>query len=251
MQVDFPTIKERDRASSSRCPERVAIIMDGNGRWAVQRGLPRAMGHQQGAQTVREITEYCRENGVKVLTLYAFSQQNWSRPFQEIEALMGLLRSYLKEEVPNMVKNGIRLGTIGELELLPAEVRDELARTMAATRSCDDMDLVLGLSYGGREEIVRAAARLAESGLAPEEWSTENFATHLDTAPYGDPDLLIRTGGEQRISNFLLWQSSYTELFFSPKYWPEFGAEDLEEIFKQYGKRQRRFGSTPEQISTR
>jgi len=251
MQIDFPAIKERDCATSPRCPERVAIIMDGNGRWAVQRSLPRAMGHQQGAQTVRAITEYCREKGVKVLTLYAFSQQNWSRPFQEVEALMGLLRSYLKEEVPNMVKNGIRLGSIGDLELLPEQVRDELARTMAATHSCDEMDLVLGLSYGGREEIVRAATRLAESGIAPHEWSTENFAAHLDTAPYGDPDLLIRTGGEQRISNFLLWQSSYTELFFSPKYWPDFGAEELEEIFEQYSNRQRRFGSTPEQISAR
>ena len=204
MQIDITRIKERERSTSHGVPERVAIIMDGNGRWAVQRGLPRAAGHREGAKTVREITEYCRERGVKVLTLYAFSQQNWARPFQEVKALMGLLKSYLQDEVPNMVKNGIRLGSIGSLEHLPVEVRDELAQTMEATRSCNEMDLVLGLSYGGREEIVRAAARLAESGLSPDEWTPEQFAAHLDTAPYGDPDVLIRTGGEQRISNFLL-----------------------------------------------
>ena len=224
--------------------------MDGNGRWAESHGFARSEGHHAGAKTVRAITEFCREQGVKVLTLYAFSQQNWARPENEIDALMALLEDYLKQEIPRMVKNGIRLGSIGSIEHLPNKVREELLRTMEATQGSQDMDLVLGLSYGGREEIVRAATRLAKSGIPTEDWSPDTFAKHLDTAPYGDPDILLRTGGEQRISNFLLWQSSYTELFFTPTFWPDFQPEDLASIFDQFGKRQRRFGCTPNQVET-
>jgi undecaprenyl diphosphate synthase len=229
-------------------PPILAIIMDGNGRWAQARGLPREEGHREGAKVVRNITEYCREAGVKTLYLYAFSEQNWCRPPEEIAALMGLLEEFLIEEIPTMLENGIRLGVIGDPARLPEETRAALARALEATRSCTEMNLVLSLSYGGREELVRAAVRLAKTGLAPEQWRESSLANQLDTAPYGDPDLLIRTGGEMRLSNFLLWQCSYCELHFSQTPWPAFEREELRDIFALYVQRQRRFGQTPGQV---
>ncbi len=229
-------------------PARVAIIMDGNGRWASGRDEPRIVGHREGARVVRDITEFCREAGVKVLTLYAFSEQNWARPADEVAGLMSLLEDYLDEELPTMRRNGIRLETIGDTARLPAPVRAALHYTMQETAHCRDMVLVLALSYGGREEIVRAAARLARSGRPPETWTEADLEAHLDTAEHGQPDLLVRTGGESRLSNFLLWQASYAELVFTDTPWPDFGRRELAEVFADYATRQRRFGKTPEQI---
>ena len=228
-------------------PRHVAIVMDGNGRWAVARGEPRLAGHREGARVVREITEHCRELGVRTLTLYAFSAQNWARPPAEVEGLMLLLEEYLKDEIPTMRRNGIRLGVIGEVGRLPDSTHRALEEAIQQTAAGSDMDLVLALSYGSREEIVRAAARLASSELPPETWTPEHLEAHLDTAPFGSPDLVIRCGGELRLSNFLLWQASYSELYFSDTPWPAFGREELARIFDVYRARQRRFGRTPEQ----
>lgn len=231
-------------------PDHIAIIMDGNGRWARRRGLPRVEGHRQGAQTVRDITEYCREMGVRVLTLYAFSEQNWDRPPDEVAALMALLEEYLEGETPTMRRNGIRLGVIGDVERLPAPTRHAIEAAMEATRAGEHMSLVLAVSYGGREEIVRAAARLAGTGTPPAQWTEQDLAGHLDTRAYSDPDILVRTGGERRLSNFLLWQLSYAELFFSATMWPEFGRAELADVIARFRQRQRRFGRTAEQLAT-
>jgi len=242
------SIDAKPRALDVPAPRSVAIIMDGNGRWAVRRGLNRLAGHREGANVVRDITEYCREAGVEVLTLYAFSAQNWARPLSEVEGLMVLLRDYLREELPTMLENGIRLDTIGDTAQLPEPVREVLLETMEATAQCTDMTLVLALSYGGREEIVRAAASLAESGLPSSEWTVHDLEERLDTARHGHPDILVRTGGESRLSNFLLWQLSYSELFFTETAWPDFSRERLADIFDRFHRRERRFGRTSEQV---
>ena len=229
-------------------PERVAIIMDGNGRWASSRGLPRVEGHRRGADIVRDITEFCRESGIQTLYLYTFSEQNWDRPLAEVTALMELLEEYLYKEIPTMVENGIRLNTIGDVERLPAKVRAAVTEAREATAHCRDMDLVLALSYGGREELVRSVARYVADGGDPSEIASEDITNNLDTAPFGDPDVLLRTGGEKRLSNFLLWQSSYTELFFTDTLWPAFTRKELSAVFQSFHARQRRFGRTPDQL---
>lgn len=225
----------------------IAIIMDGNGRWAKQRGLPRAEGHRAGAESVREVMEACKEIGAKYLTLYAFSSENWNRPENEIEALMALLDRFLDEKAEDLDKQNVRLQAIGQLDRLPQSTRDRLDRIQAHTANNDSMTLVLALSYGSREEIAHAARQLAEDALSgkiqPSEITTQLFASKLYTSDIPDPDLLIRTSGEMRLSNFLLWQLSYTELVIVKKFWPDFRQGDLFAAVEEYKKRHRRFGA--------
>lgn len=231
-------------------PRHVAIIMDGNGRWAKEHGLPRIEGHRRGAESVRAITTAAREIGVEYLTLYSFSTENWNRPKTEISALMRLLKHYLQAEIETMNTNNIRLQVIGRIHDLPEEVRTQLDATMAATSNNNGMTLVLALSYSGRAEItdaMRVIAEKVESGqLLPKDITEKTISEHLYTRDFPDPDLLIRTSGELRVSNFLLWQVSYTEFVITKKYWPEFGREDFFAALEEYSKRQRRFGGVNE-----
>ena len=235
------------QSTKSDVPGHVAVIMDGNGRWAHERGLPRREGHRAGAESVREAVEACKEIGIKFLTLYAFSSENWNRPKSEIKALMGLLEHFLKKKTPEMHKQGVRLHAIGRLDTLPDNCRRELDRAIEQTSSNRDLDLVLALSYGSREEIVDAAQVLAREAVAgeidAESIDCEAFAKRLYTAEIPDPDLLIRTSGEFRLSNFLLWQCSYAEIVITRKYWPDFKKADLHEAVEEYARRHRRFGA--------
>jgi len=228
-------------------PRHIAIIMDGNGRWAKERGLPRTEGHRRGAESVRAMTEACRELGVQYLTLYAFSSENWKRPKREVDALMKLLELYLKREVKEMMKNNIKLQAIGRLHDLPESCQRELHRAIEMTANNTELTLILALSYGGREEIVDGVKSLIESiekgHLDKAMINNEVFSKHLYTRYYPDPDLLIRTSGELRLSNFLLWQLSYTEFYITDKLWPDFRKPELEEAIASYSKRQRRFGA--------
>ncbi|MDP2345700.1 MAG: isoprenyl transferase [Deltaproteobacteria bacterium] len=234
-------------------PNHIAIIMDGNGRWAEERGRERLEGHKQGAVTVREITTACRERGVKYLTLYSFSTENWSRPEDEVDGLMDLLRTYLKDELPTLLKNGVKLATIGDIARLPLLVRTGLEATKAATSSATGMQLTLALSYGSRDEILQAARQLARDHKAGkvdvDAVDHAAFSARLETAGMPDPDLVIRTSGEMRISNFLLWQLAYAELYFCDVAWPDFTRERLDEAIAAFHKRQRRFGKTGAQAS--
>ena len=238
-----------------RPPAHIAIIMDGNGRWATARGLPRVLGHRAGAAAVRRVVEACCELGVKALTLYAFSWENRDRPAQEIQELMSLLDEFIRREEPTLLANHVRLQAIGRLEELPAGVVDHLRRVMARTAQGDRLVLTLALSYGGRQEIVDAARRLAQrvllGELRPEHIDEALFAQQLYTAGLPDPDLLIRTSGEQRLSNFLLWQSSYSELYVTQKLWPDFSKDDLAEALAEYERRERRFGKVDGPASSR
>lgn len=238
--------------SPEKMPAHVAIIMDGNGRWAKMRGLSRISGHKRGVDSVREIVRTCRELKIEVLTLYAFSQENWKRPKPEVSALMGLLSEYLVGELEEMLSNGIALRAIGCLENLPRSVKELLFRTIKSTESNHDMILNLALSYSGREEIARAVRKLADSvkkrHLAPEDIDQESISNALDTAGLPDPDLLIRTSGEYRLSNFLLWQAAYAEIYVTDVLWPDFRKEHLLKALLHFQGRQRRFGLTGEQI---
>ena len=231
---------------TQKSPQHIAIIMDGNGRWATARGLPRILGHRAGAQAVRRIVEACCELGIKGLTLYAFSWENWDRPSDEIHELMGLLDEFVRNEARTLLTNHVRLRAIGRLEGLPATVIGNLRRVIAQTVSCERMTLTLALSYGGRQEIVDAARRLAElvrrGELQPTQITEAVVAQQLYAPDLPDPDLLIRTSGEQRLSNFLLWQCSYTELYVTPKLWPDFTKEDLVDAIAEYERRERRYG---------
>lgn len=227
-------------------PRHVALIMDGNGRWAAARGLPRLAGHRAGARAVREVVRAARELGLGHLTLYAFSTENWQRPSAEVEALMTLLAEYLVEEREELTARGIELRAIGDLPRLSPRVRRLLAEVGVATRGLGGMRLTLALAYGGRDEVVRAARRLAAEVAAgrlwPEQVDERLFGSRLDTAGTPDPDLVIRTGGESRLSNFLLWQSAYAELHVTEVAWPDFGRAELERALAWYAGRQRRFG---------
>ena len=223
-------------------PRHVAIIMDGNGRWAEQRGLPREEGHREGAESVREVTRTARRLGLEALTLYAFSAENWGRPEPEVEALMGLLAQFLEAEREEMMQNGIRLRAVGELERLPEPVRAKLAAVRAETAGNAGMTLTLALSYGGRQELV-AAAQKAAAARGPA-LTAEDLEAALWTAGLPDPDLIVRTSGERRISNFLLWQCAYAELYFTETLWPDFRGRELCLAIADYQGRQRRFGLT-------
>lgn len=233
-------------------PRHVAIIMDGNGRWARRRLLPRLEGHRQGAKSVRRAVEFCRSNGIAFLTLYAFSTENWQRPQGEVSGLMKLLSQFLDSELEELHSNGIRLRVIGQLHRLSAPLAAKITGGIEKTSANKAMTLNIALSYGGRQEIVAAAQRIAaavKSGELSEEAVNEKvFAEFLDTAGIPDPDLLIRTGGETRISNFLLWQSAYAELYFTPLLWPDFDESAFMKAIEEYRSRQRRFGKTSEQI---
>lgn len=220
--------------------------MDGNGRWAKQHGLPRIQGHKAGAESVREAIDACKGMGVKYLTLYAFSSENWQRPEAEVKALMLLLEHYLKGKIADLNRQGVRLQAIGQLERLPDATRAMLERAMRETAHNEELTLILALSYGSREEITRAVRRVAREvaagRLGIDEIDEATVAAHLDTAGVPDPDLLVRTSGEMRLSNFLLWQISYAELVVVDKYWPEFRQGDLYEAVAQFRKRDRRYG---------
>lgn len=231
-------------------PKSIAIIMDGNGRWATERGKDRSYGHQAGVDTVRRITSECTRLGVKYLTLYTFSTENWNRPQTEIHALMGLVLTSLEDEI--FMKNNVRFRVIGDVERLPKEVQDKLHETEEHTKGNTAMTMVVALSYSARWEITKAVRDITrewkENGRPVEDITEDVVSQHLETAFMPDPDLLIRTGGECRISNYLLWQIAYTELYFTPVYWPDFTEDDLHKAIESYEKRQRRFGKTEAQV---
>ena len=235
----------------ARLPRHVAVIMDGNGRWARSRGLARVEGHRRGKESVRAVVETARRLGIPYLSLYAFSSENWRRPVDEVQALMGLLRRYLTSELKKMMRHGIRLLAIGNLERLPPAVQEALRRNVHATRNNTGMTVILAVSYGAREELVgavRAIARDVQEGrLRPEDVSEETVSAALSTGGIPDPDLLIRTSGEMRVSNFLLWQIAYSELVITPTLWPDFGEKEFVAALAEYQRRQRRFGRTGEQ----
>lgn len=236
-------------------PEHVAIIMDGNGRWAQERGMARPEGHVAGVKTVRRITEHASRLGIKYLTLYTFSTENWNRPATEVELLMTLIVNVIAQETPDLIKNNVRLQVIGDLSRMPAQAREALNQSIADTAHCTGLNLVLAISYSARWEIVEAARKLAErvaEGIAnAAEITDQDFANALTTKGMPDPDLLVRTGGDMRISNFLLWQLAYSELYFTQKYWPDFNESDLDEAISTFNSRQRRFGLTGEQVETK
>ncbi len=236
----------------AQIPAHVAIIMDGNGRWAKQRGLPRIEGHRRGVETVRAIIDAAKEQGIRYLTLYAFSVENWKRPPAEVGALMSLLEYFLKRETATLIKNKVRLLTIGRTQDLPEVVRRQLDAAIAATAHFTEHTLVLALNYGSRTEVVDAArayaAAIAAGKVNLNDASWETFARHLYTADIPDPDLVIRTSGEYRVSNFLLMQAAYAEFVYTPVLWPDFTKTDLAAAVEVYSKRERRFGQTSEQL---
>jgi undecaprenyl diphosphate synthase len=235
-------------------PEHLAVIMDGNGRWAKQRRLPRIEGHRAGAKTVRMVVEESRRLGIKYLTLYTFSEENWQRPEGEVSGLMSLFVSHLKSELDLMLNNEVRLRAIGSLSHLPDKVQRVLNETIERTRNLTGMDLILAVSYSGREEIISACRKIGDlvagKDLVPEEITGELFSNHLYAPDVPDPDLLIRTSGEFRISNFLLWQVAYSEVVISPVFWPDFSKEEYFRCLKEFSGRNRRYGLTGDQIGS-
>jgi undecaprenyl diphosphate synthase len=234
-------------ATAKSIPRHIAIIMDGNGRWAHKRGLPRIKGHEEGAKAVRECVEGCGELKIEYLTLYAFSAENWRRPKSEVFALMRLLEKFLKEKTPELLKKNVRLQAIGRLTDLPSACQKQLHDSIEKTSSNNGLTLILALSYGARLEIIdgiKSLLRQIESGHIDKGMiDVEMFSKHLYTRYYPDPDLLIRTSGEMRLSNFLLWQLSYTEMYVTPKLWPDFTKKDLFEAVEEFSRRQRRYGA--------
>ncbi len=236
----------------NRVPAHIAIIMDGNGRWATEQGLERSAGHIEGVNTVRQITEAASELGVKYLTLYTFSTENWNRPKAEVDTLMHLIVTAIERETPDLIKNNVSLRLIGDTSRMPDEARLRLEQCIADTAHCTGLRLVLAISYSARWDILNATRRIAEDvaqgSLNPESIDDETITTRLSTAFMPDPDLLIRTGGDLRISNFLLWEIAYTEIFVTNKYWPAFSKDDFANAIADYQKRQRRFGLTGDQV---
>lgn len=244
----------KEQIDLNRLPQHIAVIMDGNGRWAKQRGQNRIFGHRNGVQAVRDTAEACAELGVKHLTVYAFSSENWNRPQMEVSALMTLLLKTLNSELKTLLKNDIRLGAVGDIDSLPKSVAKQLQDAIDKTAHCKRMELILALSYSGKNEITQAARKLAQEvkkgTLQPEEITEELIAKNLYTAGRPDPELMIRTSGEKRISNFLLWQLAYAEFYFTEIFWPEFSKEELYKAILEYQNRERRFGKTSEQLTT-
>ena len=224
----------------------LAIIMDGNGRWARARGLDRSAGHKAGTETAREIVRECRKLGIPYLTLYTFSKENWSRPKQEVGFLFGLLKDFLSEELPSLLEQSIRLNVLGDLDELPLATRQVLRHAMEKTAACTAMNLNLALNYSGRLEILRACQALLKKEVNPGDLTEEMFASELYTSGMPDPDLILRTSGELRLSNYLLFQSAYSELYFTDIAWPDFHAQELHAALSEYSSRQRRFGTTGE-----
>jgi undecaprenyl diphosphate synthase len=235
-------------AISGQIPRHIAVIMDGNGRWAKNKGARRVFGHQNALKAVRETTEGCVELGVEFLTLFAFSTENWNRPKGEVDALMNLLVSTIRKETKTLMKNGVKLNSIGDIESLPKRCRRELEEALKITSSNSSMTLNLALSYSGRWDLIKAVKKIIGDGKSSDEINEELINRYLDTAGIPDPELMIRTSGEYRISNFLLWQLAYTELYFSDKFWPDFRKQDLADAVNSFQKRERRFGKTSEQV---
>ena len=242
----------KEQIQQDRIPRHVAIIMDGNGRWAKRQGLARMFGHRQGVETVHSITEAAAALGIEYLTLYTFSTENWNRPEEEVQALMSLLVLAIKRETPDLMKNNVRLMAIGNLDRLPSDARATLMECISETSANTGTTVILALSYSARWEITEAVKRLAKEAIDkkinPDEITESVVSSYLTTQGIPDPDLLIRTGGEQRISNFLLWQLSYAEFYFTNEYWPDFREEELYEAILYYQQRERRFGKTSEQL---
>ncbi|HEY9162189.1 MAG TPA: polyprenyl diphosphate synthase [Desulfomonilia bacterium] len=224
----------------------VAIIMDGNGRWAQKRGLPRLSGHEAGARATRKIVELAKERGIKYLSIYAFSSENWQRPIEEVEGLWQLLDRFIDEEVGRLRETGVNFNVIGDVSRLSGRLQTKIRNTIDLTKENSDVFLTIALSYGGRDEILRAVRAIVKDGVAPED--EEAFKRYLDTSEIPDPDLLIRTGGEWRISNFMLWQIAYTEIYFTDILWPDFDGAALDNAIAWFTSRQRRYGMTSEQI---
>ena len=226
----------------SHVPVHVAIIMDGNGRWAEQRSLPRLAGHQAGRKNIQRVIEESARLGVKHLTIYAFSTENWDRPVDEVNGLLGILGEVIETETGALHKQGVRLCHLGTLDRLPPELRDAVCRAVELTKNNDRITLNVAFNYGGRAEILGAVRRIVEEGVSPQDIDEVTFNSYLDTAGIPEPDLIIRTGGEMRLSNFLLWQSAYSEYYCTDAYWPDFDQKELHMAFKAYGRRRRRFG---------
>ncbi len=250
--MEVEVVAEKYGIDPLRLPRHIAIIMDGNGRWAQGRKRPRLFGHKAGADSVSEVVSLCRELGISALTLYAFSSENWNRPDSEVSGLMSILQNYLKAELPRMQANDIRLHCIGDMKRLPKGVFKNLTHTIEQTANNKSLTLSLALSYGGRDEICRAVKALSEKCVAGDllvdEITPELISQELDTATLPEPDLLIRTGGEARLSNFLLWQLSYAELYFTEIMWPDFRKQQLADAIVDFQDRERRFGKTGAQI---
>jgi len=244
----------KDQIDLNRLPSHVAVIMDGNGRWAKERGKLRVFGHTNGVESVRQVSEACAELGIRYLTLYAFSTENWNRPQFEVQALMELLLKTIRSEISTLNKNNIRLRAIGNLDTLPDYTRKELAHAIQATAGNNRLDLILALSYGSKDEMLHAfrqvAGEVAAGRIKAEDITENHIRKHLFTQDIPDPELLIRTSGEQRISNFLLWQLAYAEFYFTETFWPDFRKENLFEAIVDYQQRERRFGKISEQITT-
>ncbi len=242
----------KEKLIRDKLPGHVAIIMDGNGRWAVRKGAARIFGHQNAVTPVDEVVKASAELGLKYLTLYAFSTENWARPIEEVDALMGLLVSTIKKETKKLLDNNIRLRTVGNLSKLPELTRRELLNLVEATAANTGLTVVLAISYGSRNEIILAARQIikdaSEGKITAEEMNFDTFESYLQTSGIPDPDFLIRTSGEYRLSNFLLYQLAYTELYFTSKLWPDFRAEDFYEALLEYQNRERRFGKTSQQL---
>lgn len=246
LERNDPAIEVKSELDRSRIPKHVAFIMDGNRRWAKNRGLPIHFGHYRGAETLDKIVKESADLGIEVVTVYAFSTENWNRSFEEVSGLMQLFKTYLRRKKKSMLKEGVRLKAIGDLSKFPPTIRRELFEVMELTKNCSKIQLVLALNYGSRDEITRAVKKIVEdveSGKIGKQEVTENLISgYLDTADVRDPELLIRTSGERRLSNFLLWQLSYTEVLSVDTLWPDFSKEDLVESIISYQKRERRFG---------
>lgn len=257
-KFEFSISKENmsliDKIDMNRLPQHVAVIMDGNGRWAKQRNLDRKDGHVEGVNTVRKTTEIASDLGLKYLTLYTFSTENWNRPKEEVDALMNLIVIAIERETPVLIKNNVRLTSIGDWDRMPKFAQDRLSRCIEITSHCTGLNLILAISYSSRSEIIEAVKKIGEQliskDLKIEDINEKNFSEYLNTKNIPDPDLLIRTGGEERISNFLLWQIAYSELYFTQKYWPDFSKDDFCEAIIDYQSRERRFGKISEQINS-
>lgn len=235
------------REEIKNIPQHVGFIMDGNGRWARQRGLPRLAGHRAGAENLRRVLRACGEWGIKYVTIYAFSTENWGRPREEVEGLFHLMDQFIDRELPELMKNGIQVRHIGRMDGVPEELQRKIRKVLEATKHNDQLILCVAFNYGGRAEIVDAVRRLIADGVKPEQVDEELLSSYLYTAGIPDPDLIIRTGGEMRLSNFLLWQSAYAEYYSTPTYWPDFDEEELYKALLDYSRRERRFGLIKEQ----
>lgn len=239
---EFPKLASQEEPIAN-VPQHVAIIMDGNGRWAASRGLPRLAGHEQGTSNIRRITEAAGQLGIRYLTLWAFSTENWSRPPEEVSGIVRILGETLDRELEELHRQGAQLRHIGSLEGLPTPMREAIQAAIELTRENDKLVLTLAFDYGGRQELVSAIRLLVADGIPPDQIDEETIGRYLYTSDIPDPDLIIRTSGEYRLSNFLVWQSAYSELYFSPVLWPEFGPNDLEDAVQDYSRRERRFGN--------